>query len=95
MLPNISTQLFKYDFATKTSSSVLNPSKYVGGLSYTKNGQYLVDVEGTFSASDKSTVGFTKDAEYSNFMISPSGKHILFSREIKAMQKQKRRFMMI
>ena len=81
-----STQLFKYDFATKTSSSVLNPSKYIGGLSYTKNGQYLVDVEGTFSASDKSTVGFTKDSEYSNFIISPSGKHILFSREIKAMQ---------
>jgi len=80
------TQLIQYDFASKKSTNISNTNAYIGGISFDKSGSYLIDKSGNFSTSDNKPVSLTKDAEYSNFIISPNGKNILFSRGVKAMQ---------
>ncbi|MBK8735749.1 MAG: S9 family peptidase [Saprospiraceae bacterium] len=80
------TQLIQYDFASKKSTNISNTNAYIGGISFDKSGSYLIDKSGNFSTSDNKPVSLTKDAEYSNFIISPNGKNILFSRGVNAMQ---------
>ena len=70
------TQLIQYDFASKKSTNISNTNAYIGGISFDKSGSYLIDKSGNFSTSDNKPVSLTKDAEYSNFIISPNGKNI-------------------
>lgn len=80
------TQLYSLDISSQKSKKISNADNYIGGISFDHEGKMLCDVDGNFLYNNAPASEIKGDNEYSNFIISPNGKKIIFSRSVKTMQ---------